>query len=243
MRNGPPARTPFEVWIERKRDQTVRTLRSLFQDLLQKNPWLERQWDFTVRTSRALYQDLLRQFPWLADFVDEVRSRVHASPMTIRVARGLLLAAFVLLVASSVAGAAASVPFRSSMSRAVNGGEVQITDRNGEMLYTFAGPEGGFRIPVALDQISPNLVNATVATEDADFYTNPGVNFRGLLRAFYENVAFWNTGGLLRGTGGSSITQQVVKNLHVYETSPTRTPITKVREIIGALTLARLHSK
>src|SRR5439155_19915379 len=33
------------------------------------------------------------------------------------------------------------------------------------------------------------------------------------------------------------------KNLHVYETTPTRNPVTKVREIIGALTLARLHSK
>ena len=39
-----------------------------------------------------------------------------------------------------------------------------------------------------------DLVNATVATEDANFWNNPGVNIKGLARAAYENVAFWNGG-------------------------------------------------
>ena len=54
------------------------------------------------------------------------------------------------------------------------------------------------------------LINATVATEDAEFWDNPGVNVKGIARAVYENISFWDGGGVLKGGGGSSITQQLV---------------------------------
>ena len=55
-----------------------------------------------------------------------------------------------------------------------------------------------------LDEISPHLINATIATEDANFWKNPGVNVKGLARAAYENLAFWENGGFFKGSGGSS---------------------------------------
>jgi membrane peptidoglycan carboxypeptidase len=119
---------------------------------------------------------------------------------------------------------------------------VQLLDRNGELLYEFLGGSAGFRVPVPLEEISPNLINATLAAEDADFYTNPGVSWRGLSRAIYENLAFWEYGGFFNGTGGSSITQQVVKNMQVFG-EPTRSPVRKVREIFAALALNRMYPK
>lgn len=127
--------------------------------------------------------------------------------------------------------------------RPVAVGGVEIVDRHGELLYEFAGPTGGWHEPVPLDGISRHLVEATIATEDADFYSNPGVNFRGLGRAIFENLAFWNHGGFFQGSGGSSITQQVVKILRVAGEPGERSPWRKFQEIMAALGLAREHSK
>jgi len=123
-------------------------------------------------------------------------------------------------------------------------GGIQVLDRNGEMLFEFAGPSGGFRTPVPLNQISPTLINATIATEDANFWENPGVNLKGLARATYENVAFWQNGGLFRGPGGSSITQQLAKNLYIPpEERAERDPLRKLREVFFAFELNRRYSK
>src|SRR3990172_4509834 len=57
-------------------------------------------------------------------------------------------------------------------------------DRNGEFLYEFVDPLGGLRDPVPLSEMSPYLIAATVATEDASFYDNPPVNLNRLATAF-----------------------------------------------------------
>ena len=50
----------------------------------------------------------------------------------------------------------------------------RILDRNGDVLYEIIDPNAGRRTYVSLDEISPYLIAATIATEDKDFYTNPG---------------------------------------------------------------------
>jgi membrane peptidoglycan carboxypeptidase len=88
----------------------------------------------------------------------------------------------------------------------------KIYDRTGEtLLYEVIDPTGGDRTSVALDQISEDLICATVAIEDRDYWENPGVNLRGIARAFWAD---------LRGQqiqGGSSITQQLIKNIVIEE--------------------------
>lgn len=90
-------------------------------------------------------------------------------------------------------------------------------DRNGQQLGEYIDPNEGLRDPVPLEEISPFVIAATVATEDASFYDNPGVNFNGLARAAWENLTPFGSGGFFGGTGGSSITQQLVKNVYIPE--------------------------
>jgi membrane peptidoglycan carboxypeptidase len=78
----------------------------------------------------------------------------------------------------------------------------RIFDRNGSLLYEFVDPLSGLKNPVPLSEISPWLIYATVSTEDASFYDNPGVNIKGLLRAALENLTPFGP-GFLKGSGGS----------------------------------------
>jgi membrane peptidoglycan carboxypeptidase len=117
-------------------------------------------------------------------------------------------------------------------------------DRNGQKLYEYVDPYGRLRDPVPLTEISPYMVAATVATEDATFYSNPGVNFRGLARAAWENLTPFGP-GLFEGSGGSSITQQLAKNVYIERDAQGLAPRTaerKVKETVIALELKRKYS-
>jgi penicillin-binding protein 1A len=92
------------------------------------------------------------------------------------------------------------------------------------------------RTPVDLSEVSQPLVDAVVATEDHTFFQNPGVDIRSSLRAFLSNV---DSGGI--GQGGSTITQQLIKNR--YFTNPKRDLDRKVREAILAARLTGEWSK
>ncbi len=88
----------------------------------------------------------------------------------------------------------------------------RIYDRTGTvLLYEIFDPQGGNRTVVPLDRIPANLKNATIALEDRNFWTNPGFDWYGILRAAYTTV---------RGEqiqGASTITQQLVKNVLIPE--------------------------
>ena len=117
-----------------------------------------------------------------------------------------------------------------------------VYDRNGEQLYEFIDPLGGLRDPVPLAEISPFMIGATIATEDASFYDNPGVNFRGMARAAIENFTPFGP-GFLEGSGGSSITQQLVKNVYIKpEERFDRKVERKVKETVIALELKSKYS-
>jgi penicillin-binding protein 1A len=79
------------------------------------------------------------------------------------------------------------------------------------------------------------LVNAVVAAEDADYFNHEGIDYRGMLRAFIENVLRGRT-----AQGGSTITQQVVKTMLL---TPERTFRRKIQEIILARQLSQKLSK
>lgn len=68
----------------------------------------------------------------------------------------------------------------------------------------------GVHTTVPLDSIAPSVLNATIATEDKNFWTNPGVDILRILRAAIDNV---QSGHVVEG--GSTITQQLIKNLVV----------------------------
>jgi len=80
--------------------------------------------------------------------------------------------------------------------------------------------------PVPLSRISPELQRAVIVAEDARFYEHEGVDWEAMRGAMEKN---WEKGGLK--VGGSTITQQLAKNLYL---SPARTPWRKIREILIA---------
>ncbi|MDY6875232.1 MAG: PBP1A family penicillin-binding protein [Chloroflexota bacterium] len=115
----------------------------------------------------------------------------------------------------------------------------RIYDRHGRLLYEILDPHGGAHTPIPLAEVPPACVNSTIATEDASFYNNPGVDTWAIARALWINLR----GGGIR-SGGSTITQQLARNLLL--SSEERAEISlerKLREAILAWRLARTYSK
>ena len=115
----------------------------------------------------------------------------------------------------------------------------QIFDRKGTLLYEFYDAEGGRRTVVPLSEISQQLIDATLAAEDANFYSNPGVDVKGIMRAVIQNAQADET-----VSGASTITQQLVRNVLLdpkerYERSMSR----KIREALLAYQVTERYSK
>lgn len=97
-------------------------------------------------------------------------------------------------------------------------------------------PETGEdRLPVSLSDVPPELVNAVIAVEDQRFYSHYGVDPIGILRALWTNV---RAGAVVQG--GSTLTQQLVKNLYLNRD---RTLRRKVEEAVMAVALDYRFSK
>lgn len=119
--------------------------------------------------------------------------------------------------------------------RATSFKSAKILDREGRLLFEVFDPLGGRRTLVRREQMPDLLVHAVVSTEDATFYSNPGWNPFSIVRALYDNL---REGEVVRG--GSTITQQLVKN--VYLTGE-RTLARKIKEAILATEITRRYSK
>ena len=134
------------------------------------------------------------------------------------------------------------VPAEELIAELPRGG-AKIYDRNGDLMYEFVDSLSGLRRPVDLDDISHWMIDATVATEDASFWTNDGLNYRGLARAAWENFSPFG-GTAFEGSGGSSITQQLAKNVYIpREERSERTVERKLKEAALARELTQLYSK
>ncbi|MBP8590865.1 PBP1A family penicillin-binding protein [Candidatus Shapirobacteria bacterium] len=108
----------------------------------------------------------------------------------------------------------------------------RIYDRNQKLLYDIYQEEK--RTPVSLNQIPQALRQATIAIEDKEFYQHKGFSLQGIARAFY-NIIFHH-----QLQGGSTLTQQLVKN--VLLTSE-RTLERKIKEFILAIQIEARFSK
>ncbi|MEW5805437.1 MAG: PBP1A family penicillin-binding protein [Patescibacteria group bacterium] len=111
----------------------------------------------------------------------------------------------------------------------------KILDRTGKtILYEVHGEEK--RTVVSFDQIPEIMKQATLAAEDAEFYSHPAFDIKSMFRGLFINPIF-------RGTsvqGGSTITQQLVKNVFL---TPERTVARKIKELILAIKLEKKYSK
>lgn len=115
------------------------------------------------------------------------------------------------------------------------GGSIRYYDKSGETLL-WEDYDQVKRVPVELKNISENLIDATIAIEDRDFYNHSGFNARGITRATLNNLQGKST------QGGSTITQQLVK-LTTPGFSTEKTVTRKIKELILAVELERSYSK
>src|SRR4030043_1067631 len=108
----------------------------------------------------------------------------------------------------------------------------QILDRDGKQLWDVFEEEK--RIPITIDQVPKTLQQAVIAIEDKDFYKHEGFDPIGIVRGFW--------GIFTRGyaQGGSTLTQQLVKNVLL---SGERTVARKLKEFILAVQIERRFSK
>ncbi|MBI2597114.1 penicillin-binding protein [Candidatus Daviesbacteria bacterium] len=112
----------------------------------------------------------------------------------------------------------------------------EFYDRNGKLLYRMY--EGRNRSLANLNSLPSYFIQATIAAEDRNFYSHPGIDIRAILRAALANFQKRPDNENLEGA--STITQQLIKNTLL---TPEKTYIRKVKEIILALWAERLYKK
>jgi len=159
----------------------------------------------------------------------------------------LTLLAVGLLISLTAAGAvlvyayvAPQLPPPEELAkRAVAFSSTKIYDREGRLLYEVIPPGGGKRTVVPLSSISPYLILATVATEDARFFQHQGVDPIAILRALWQDI---KAGQAV--SGASTIPQQLVRNLLLPpQERAQRTLKRKIKEAILAAEITRRYSK
>ena len=175
----------------------------------------------------------------MADFFWETARRRRYASVGVKLSTWtrLATAAFFLIVASVLfvgflfAWYAKDLPRPDKVKRS-EGLSTVILDRNGENLYDIF--EGENRIPVQWEDIPQYLKDATVAIEDKEFYRHKGLSTMGILRAFVNIFIFRNF------QGGSTLTQQLVKNVLLTQE---RTLPRKMKEAILAIQIERKYKK
>jgi len=112
----------------------------------------------------------------------------------------------------------------------------KIYDHTGEILL-YDLHQDVKRTIVPFEDISRNIKNATIAIEDERFYSHFGIDIKGILRAAFVNI---KDGDLLGGQGGSTLTQQVIKN-SILQNDKKLTR--KIKEAILSVKIERVLNK
>ncbi|MEK7135553.1 MAG: PBP1A family penicillin-binding protein [Patescibacteria group bacterium] len=133
-----------------------------------------------------------------------------------------------------VAVAVTPVPDTDSFASRKIDQSTKIYDRTGQiLLYDYNRDAKREIIPIA--DISPNAIRATIAIEDSSFYEHGGIRFTSIIRAMLANTL-----GASLSQGGSTITQQVVKNTLL---TSRKSIIRKLHEWVLAIKLEQIYSK
>jgi membrane peptidoglycan carboxypeptidase len=124
------------------------------------------------------------------------------------------------------------LPSPTDLSNKAQNVTTRILDRNGNLLYRIYEDEN--RTLIALPIVSQYLKDATIAIEDQNFYKHMGFSFKGIFRAVLRNFS----GETVQG--GSTITQQLIKNRLLNNEKTYRR---KIRELLLSLIAERIYSK
>lgn len=124
------------------------------------------------------------------------------------------------------------LPSPTKLSSTTGSTSTQIYDRNNQLLYTIYSNRNQTFTPI--EKIPKTLQQATIAVEDKDFYKHGAFDIRGLTRAAYSTIFRKQI------QGGSTITQQLVKNGLL---SPEQTLTRKIKELALSIVVEFMYSK
>src|SRR5829696_6948074 len=167
-------------------------------------------------------------------------SMLHGEPRAVRVrirklrVFGVLLGLGVLAVVSTLFGMMMAVTSDLPALELPSGRNSMLQDRNGKSLGMLTGNQK--RIFLRSDEIAPVMKQAIIAIEDRRFYTNAGIDLRGIARALYADIRAQKA-----VQGGSTVTMQFVKNALAAQND--RTLFNKMREAALAYQITRKWSK
>ncbi|MCL5094286.1 MAG: PBP1A family penicillin-binding protein [Patescibacteria group bacterium] len=196
-------------------------------------------------------KDFTKKFKTAKKALDSLRTKTNSIlkcnslVITFKVIKGFtktleisLIIIFTVLAFSGIFASASYYYFAKDISdpnRLVNRKNTGtiIYDRNGEIIYEAFGAK--YRELLELGAMPKYIKDATIASEDEEFYSHSGVSRKGILRAIYKNIETRSI-----SQGGSSITQQLVKNTLL---NPDRNLIRKYQEVLLALEIERRYKK
>ncbi len=148
----------------------------------------------------------------------------------------LIMLAFLLFLIVYV-GFTGPVPSSEELQKIKNPVSTEVYASDGRLLGRYYIEN---RSNVSFDQISPNVINALVATEDSRFYKHRGIDEIALIRVFFKSVLLQDRSA----GGGSTLSQQIAKNLYPRKSfGPLTMPVNKLRESIIAYRLEKLYTK
>ena len=166
---------------------------------------------------------------------DETRTKPKLRKLRFAVVTlGLVMLAFVSWIFGIMMAVAQDLPSLESREQYKSAVNSVVYDSYGNKLATLTNNQG--RVLVASDEIAPVMKDAVVAIEDKRFYEHNGVDFQGIARAVWQDVASASA-----QQGASTITQQFVKNALAAQDS--RTVFQKLREAALAYHLERQWDK
>jgi penicillin-binding protein 1B len=123
----------------------------------------------------------------------------------------------------------------TSMHNMAQSDPIALAELEPLLIGRFIGTDREERDLVTYDEVSPYLINAIVAIEDNAYFTHHGINWKGVARMILVNLR-----SMKLVQGGSSITQQLVKNFYLTHEKSVRR---KVKEAIMAVALEMLYTK
>lgn len=155
---------------------------------------------------------------------------------SIRILFALLLLGVALLAAALTIELRRTLPGLSELREIRHHESSRVYTSDGVLLGTWYLQN---RTRVDLDEVSPLFIDALIATEDVRFYQHNGIDRRALARVLIKTLLLRKEAG-----GGSTLTQQLAKNLYPREPGgPWRLLASKVREMITARRLESLYDK
>lgn len=177
-----------------------------------------------------------RTTPFLIFYRKKVSRRLNrVIPKPARVTAAILMiAALIFGYSLNLLTLAKALPSPAQLSPLNQPLTTEILDRQGRLLYRIY--DGQNRQLIKLPQVPKTVVNATVAAEDKNFYSHHGVDFFGMLRALKNDLSIPKNSL----QGGSTITQQLIKNTLL---SSDKTIQRKIKEVLLAFWAERLFDK